>query len=148
MFQLICGTEIRNIRFNGKFFLVAYDAAVRDVSKERNCLHSQGVQSPDKNLPSELQTHEHDANTSLPNYRTQIPSELESYLNRTASSTPHLQKPQNSQTYQQPNIDTILIILQRDATQRSQLGHVGGRQLHKKKNMTSVGGCSYSFVYS
>ena len=43
MFQLICGTEIRNIRFNGKFFLVAYDAAVRDVSKERNCLHSQGV---------------------------------------------------------------------------------------------------------
>ena len=43
LFQLICGTEIRNISFNGKFFLVAYDAAVRDVSKERNCLHSQGV---------------------------------------------------------------------------------------------------------
>ena len=27
------------------------------------------------------------------------------------------------------------------------LGHVGGRQLHKK-NMTSTGCCSYSFVYS
>lgn len=43
MFVLFCGTEIRNISFNGKFFFVAYDAVVRDSSKERNCLHFQGV---------------------------------------------------------------------------------------------------------
>jgi hypothetical protein len=42
VFQLICGTEMGNIRFNRKCFLVGYDATVRDVSKASNCLHSQG----------------------------------------------------------------------------------------------------------
>jgi hypothetical protein len=42
MFQLICGTEIRNMCFSEKSFLVGYDAAVCDVSKASDCLLSQG----------------------------------------------------------------------------------------------------------